>query len=327
MGKPKKYEVITVSTQTKGDTKGYSKDADIAENGSQIDNPIKKLNTALDTSKAGIDSSDDRALRREGNEIQTDTQRYVQGNEDYGMTPETAFDRYNTTGVGTRNRRKLSRLVDALNARDWGTTKAAGQFDNSGMSHSNAGWSVLPVKDVETAESRAQRRVEDYEAQSAQAAIARDDMLRRMAPELWRLKETLTTQFASNLDNTQVNAINGAIQLLFNESQMEFSNRENLRNMLQISKYAATLPSDTQRIFFNTLASLPQMNQMTMQLTDSMQEVYDYYMKHGGLDKEHSDMLNFGMSLGNQPAMMQMLYSMGALKQLPGNVLSMFHMN
>lgn len=250
--------------------------------GSQINNPKTMVKKGTGTAQTGIDNADDYALTREGDETQADTQQYVQQNEDYGVTPESLQDRYNTTGVGTRNTRKLSRLVDALNARDWGTTRAAGQFDNSGMSHSNAGWVTLPAKELDTAEARAQRRAEGYEAQLAQSAIGRDDMLRRMAPELWQLKETLTTQFASQLDNTQVNAVNQAISLLFNETLQEFSNKETIRHALQLADVLSTLPGEVQAMVMNAIIGTPQMSRMQAKLSEEWNQLLMKINQQGG---------------------------------------------
>lgn len=250
--------------------------------GSQINNSKIMAQNGVGTGQVGREAANADALDKYGNRNDAETQQYAQQNEDYGVTPESLQGRYNTTGVGTRNTRKLSRLVDALNARDWGTTRAAGQFDNSGMSHSNAGWVTLPAKELDTAEARAQRRAEGYEAQLAQSAIGRDDMLRRMAPELWNLKEKLTAQFAAQLDATQVNGINQAISLLFTETLQEFSHKETVRHALQLSDILATMPGEVQAMIMSSITGTPPISRMDAALYEEWNQLQMKIAQQGG---------------------------------------------
>lgn len=258
--------------------------ANVKTQSSVVHNPNSTALTGTAAARYAADKSTPGSLDTVGRNAVHDLQSFASMQDDYNMTPEEAFTRYNTTGVNTANRRKLSRLVDALNSRAWGTTAAALGATGDGQLRNNSTdlWKTLQMPHLETMESRAQRRVEGYENAAATAAIGRSDFLKRLAPQLESIRTNLKTQFASNLDNTQVRAIDGAINLFYNEKLGEFNHNELVRHLLNVASIASSLPDDVQKILFNSLLSLPQMSNQMVDLIRQGNETYQHAKQNNG---------------------------------------------
>lgn len=281
--------------------------------GSQVDNPNDSAAQGIRAAQYGRNLVNPQGQDTIGSAAVGDLGSFAQGQEGYNATPESVYNKFNTTGVDTKGRRNLSRLVDLLNNRQWGTTRAAMGYNAEGgmVAPGSAGWKNLDFGPISTAESRAQQRAEGYEAQAAGAEISRSDWLKRLAPQLESLRDTLKTQFANQLDSTQVSAIDRAISMLYNEKQTEFTNREALRHLLNVSSVAVKMPGDAQRIFFNALFNMPQMNGLMIKATDQMNRIFqDAANNNGNVSKEDAANLQLLQKLMAFPQMNAALMSL-----------------
>ena len=272
--------------------------------GSYVDNPNTTTATGLGAAKTGAGNAASVGNDMFGRQATSDMYNYALYNEDYAITPEEAFTRYNTTGIGTKDRRKLSRLVDALNARKWGTTAAAlGATGEGNIRNQNQTlWVDMPMPMLDTAESRGQKRVEGYESAAAQTAISRSDFLKRLAPQLEHVRNTLKTQFGANLDNSQVKALDSAINLFYTEKLQEFSHKELIRHALHAADTMRSLPLDSQKMLFASIMQLPIFTNAMQIATDEAGKAYEFAMQHGTkVTPEMKDTLNTVSTVLNAP--------------------------
>lgn len=279
MADPRSYEMVSSKgkpEETSGQTNAQAKDTIQGAYGhnKSVINPALSVARGTGSDTTAMDSIASRAVNT--------ADEYARGQADYDMTPEKAWDRYNVAGTTGQERNRYSRLVDALNARKWGTTTAAGRYNALTGATENTGgnrWVDMSIPGVQTAESRGQRRAEDYEAMSAGSAIARDDMLKRMAPELEKVRNTLKMNFADRLDSKQLDAIDKELNLMQSQAFLQFSNEEQVQQILRLSSTLVGLPSDTQRMVIGLLQGTALPSAMQMQLNTASQQALDSFYR------------------------------------------------
>ena len=170
--------------------------------------------------------------------------QYANSRSEASATPMGMANKYNVTGVDARRTSNLSRLVDALNNKSWVATTAnqghGANFENYG------GGTVrdLNMPTVETAESRQQRRMEDWQGTAATNELNTRSWLRKMAPQLEMQRQQSILQLEKEMDQTQVHAAISAIDNFFREMLAEFSTNERLRGAAQLAYTLKNLGSD-----------------------------------------------------------------------------------
>lgn len=312
-GQPRDHEIhnpTSVMAQEQHST--LKRDKESAPS-SVVDNVDTTSSTGMSAAKSGAKNADSIGNDAFGRQAVSDLYNYALSNPDYDITPEQIYTQYNVTGTDTKSRRKLARLVDALNARKWGTTTAALGATGEGTIRNQSPnlWVDMSMPNISTAESRAQERAEGYEAAAGQSAISRSDFLKRLAPQLEQIRNTLKTQFGANLDNSQVKALDSAINLFYTEKLQEFSHRELIRHALDASNVMRTLPLDSQKIFFGSMMQLPIMSNAMQTATDETGEAYQYAATHNGqVTPEMRDSLITMQQVLQNPAAMGTAYSL-----------------
>ena len=280
---------------------------------SVVDDVSNTSSTGMSAAKSGAKNADSIGNDTFGRQAVSDLYKYALSNPDYNITPEQIYAQYNVTGTDTKSRRKLARLVDALNARKWGTTTAALGASGEGTIRNQSPnlWVDMSMPNISTAESRAQERAEGYEAAAGQSAISRSDFLKRLAPQLEQIRNTLKTQFGANLDNSQVKALDSAINLFYTETLQEFGHRELIRHALHAANVMHTLPLDSQKIFFGSMMQLPIMSNAMQTATDEAGKAYQYAATHNGqVTPEMRDSLITMQQVLQNPAAMGTAYSL-----------------
>lgn len=280
---------------------------------SVVDDVSNTSSTGMSAAKSGAKNADSIGNDTFGRQAVSDLYNYALSNPDYNITPEQIYAQYNVTGTDTKSRRKLARLVDALNARKWGTTTAALGASGEGTIRNQSPnlWVDMSMPNISTAESRAQERAESYEAAAGQSAISRSDFLKRLAPQLEQIRNTLKTQFGANLDNSQVKALDSAINLFYTETLQEFGHRELIRHALHAANVMHTLPLDSQKIFFGSMMQLPIMSNAMQTATDEAGKAYQYAATHNGqVTPEMRDSLITMQQVLQNPAAMGTAYSL-----------------
>ena len=280
---------------------------------SVVDNVNTTSSTGMSAAKSGAKNADSIGNDTFGKQAVSDLYEYASSNPDYDITPEQIYTQYNVTGTDTKSRRKLARLVDALNARKWGTTTAALGASGEGTIRNQSPnlWVDMSMPNISTAESRAQERAEGYEAAAGQSAISRSDFLKRLAPQLEQIRNSLKTQFGANLDNSQVRALDSAINLFYTEKLQEFSHRELIRHALNASNVMRALPLDSQKIFFGSMMQLPIMSNAMQTATDETGKAYQYAATHNGqVTPEMRDSLITMQQVLQNPVSMGTAYSL-----------------
>lgn len=312
-GQPRRHEIknpTSVMAQEQHST--LKRDKESAPY-SVVDNVDATSSTGISAAKSGAKNADSIGNDTFGKQAVSDLYEYTSSNPDYNITPEQIYAQYNVTGTDTKSRRKLARLVDALNARKWGTTAAALGASGEGTIRNQSPnlWVDMSMPNISTAESRAQERAEGYEAAAGQSAISRSDFLKRLAPQLEQIRNSLKTQFGANLDNSQVRALDSAINLFYTEKLQEFSHRELIRHALNASNVMRALPLDSQKIFFGSMMQLPIMSNAMQTATDETGKAYQYAATHNGqVTPEMRDSLITMQQVLQNPVSMGTAYSM-----------------
>ena len=193
--------------QTKGTPSGTSGTGEgnkTASTGSVVQSPV---------SPAGMDAAKWYGANFNPNVLQSSTaagamDQYANSRTEASATPMGMANKYNVTGVDARRTSNLSRLVDALNNRSWVATTAnqghGANFENYGGGNVKE----LSMPTVETAESRQQRRMEDWQGTAATNELNTRSWLRKMAPQLEQQRNQFLLQFKDKLDSTQISAFN-----------------------------------------------------------------------------------------------------------------------
>ena len=280
---------------------------------SVVDDVSNTSSTGMSAAKSGAKNANSIGNDAFGRLAVSDLYNYALSNPDYNITPEQIYTQYNVTGTDTKSRRKLARLVDALNARKWGTTTAALGATGEGTIRNQSPnlWVDMSMPNISTAESRAQERAEGYETAAGQSAISRSDFLKRLAPQLEQIRNTLKTQFGANLDNSQVKALDSAINLFYTEKLQEFGHRELIRHALHAANVMHTLPLDSQKIFFGSMMQLPIMSNAMQTATDEAGKAYQFAATHNGqVTPEMRDNLITMQQVLQNPAAMGTAYSL-----------------
>lgn len=312
-GQPRDHEIhnpTSVMAQEQYSTSKHDKESAPS---SVVDNVDTTSSTGMSAAKSGAKTADSIGNDTFGKQAVSDLYEYASSNPDYDITPEQIYAQYNVTGTDTKSRRKLARLVDALNARKWGTTAAALGASGEGAIRNQSPnlWVDMSMPNISTAESRAQERAEGYEAAAGQSAISRSDFLKRLAPQLEQIRNSLKTQFGANLDNSQVKALDSAINLFYTEKLQEFSHRELIRHALNASNVMRALPLDSQKIFFGSMMQLPIMSNAMQTATDETGKAYQYAATHNGqVTPEMRDSLITMQQVLQNPVSMGTAYSM-----------------
>ena len=312
-GQPRDHEIhnpTSIVAQEQRNTLALNKEPASSSSSSVVDNVDSTSSTGISAAKSGAKNADSIGNDAFGRQAVNDLYNYALSNPDYDVTPEQIYTQYNVTGTDTKSRRKLARLVDALNARKWGTTVAALGATGEGTIRNQSPnlWVDMAMPNISTAESRAQERAEGYEAAAGQSAISRSDFLKRLAPQLEQVRNTLKTQFGANLDNSQVKALDSAINLFYTEKLQEFSHKELIRHASNVMR---TLPLDSQKIFFGSMMQLPIMSNAMQTATDEAGKAYQFATTHNGqITPEMRDSLITMQQVLQNPAAMGTAYSM-----------------
>ena len=307
-GQPRDHEIhnpTSIVAQEQRNTLALNKEPASSSSSSVVDDVSNTSSTGMSTAKSGAKNADSIGNDAFGRQAVNDLYNYALSNPDYDVTPEQIYTQYNVTGTDTKSRRKLARLVDALNARKWGTTVAALGATGEGTIRNQSPnlWVDMAMPNISTAESRAQERAEGYEAAAGQSAISRSDFLKRLAPQLEQVRNTLKTQFGANLDNSQVKALDSAINLFYTEKL--------IRHALHASNVMRTLPLDSQKIFFGSMMQLPIMSNAMQTATDEAGKAYQFATTHNGqITPEMRDSLITMQQVLQNPAAMGTAYSM-----------------
>ena len=315
-GQPRDHEIhnpTSIVAQEQRNTLALNKEPASSSSSSVVDDVSNTSSTGMSTAKSGAKNAESIGNDAFGRQAVNDLYNYALSNPDYDITPEQIYTQYNVTGTDTKSRRKLARLVDALNARKWGTTVAALGASGEGTIRNQSPnlWVDMAMPNISTAESRAQERAEGYEAAAGQSAISRSDFLKRLAPQLEQVRNTLKTQFGANLDNSQVKALDSAINLFYTEKLQEFSHKELIRHALHASNVMRTLPLDSQKIFFGSMMQLPIMSNAMQTATDEAGKAYQFATTHNGqITPEMRDSLITMQQVLQNPAAMGTAYSM-----------------
>lgn len=312
-GQPRDHEIhnpTSVMAQEQHSTSEHDKESAPS---SEVDDVNATSSTGMSAAKSGAKNAASIGNDTFGRQAVSDLYAYALSNPDYNITPEQIYAQYNVTGTDTKSRRKLARLVDALNARKWGTTVAALGASGEGTIRNQSPnlWVDMSMPNISTAESRAQERAEGYEAAAGQSAISRSDFLKRLAPQLEQIRNTLKTQFGANLDNSQVKALDSAINLFYTETLQEFGHRELIRHALHAANVMHTLPLDSQKIFFGSMMQLPIMSNAMQTATDEAGKAYQYAATHNGqVTPEMRDSLITMQQVLQNPVSMGTAYSL-----------------
>ena len=312
-GQPRDHEIHNPTSVTAQEQHSTLKRDKESAPYSVVDNVNTTSSTGMSAAKSGAENADSIGNDTFGKQAVSDLYEYASSNPDYDITPEQIYAQYNVTGTDTKSRRKLARLVDALNARKWGTTTAALGATGEGTIRNQSPnlWVDMSMPNISTAESRAQERAEGYEAAAGQSAISRSDFLKRLAPQLEQIRNSLKTQFGANLDNAQVRALDSAINLFYTEKLQEFSHRELIRHALNASNVMRALPLDSQKIFFGSMMQLPIMSNAMQTATDETGKAYQYAATHNGqVTPEMRDSLITMQQVLQNPVSMGTAYSM-----------------
>lgn len=312
-GQPRDHEIHNPTSVMAQEQYSTSKNDKESAPSSVVDNVDTTSSTGMSAAKSGAKTADSIGNDTFGQQAVSDLYEYASSNPDYDITPEQIYAQYNVTGTDTKSRRKLARLVDALNARKWGTTAAALGASGEGAIRNQSPnlWVDMSMPNISTAESRAQERAEGYEAAAGQSAISRSDFLKRLAPQLEQIRNSLKTQFGANLDNSQVKALDSAINLFYTEKLQEFSHRELIRHALNASNVMRALPLDSQKIFFGSMMQLPIMSNAMQTATDETGKAYQYAATHNGqVTPEMRDSLITMQQVLQNPVSMGTAYSM-----------------
>lgn len=312
-GQPRDHEIHNPTSVMAQEQHSTSKSDKESAPSSVVDNVDATSSTGMSAAKSGAKNADSIGNDTFGKQAVSDLYNYALSNPDYNITPEQIYAQYNVTGTDTKSRRKLARLVDALNARKWGTTVAALGASGEGAIRNQSPnlWVDMAMPTISTAESRAQERAEGYEAAAGQSAISRSDFLKRLAPQLEQIRNSLKTQFGANLDNSQVKALDSAINLFYTEKLQEFSHRELIRHALNASNVMRALPLDSQKIFFGSMMQLPIMSNAMQTATDETGKAYQYAATHNGqVTPEMRDSLITMQQVLQNPVSMGTAYSM-----------------
>ena len=312
-GQPRDHEIHNPTSVMAQEQHSTPKSDKESAPSSVVDNVDATSSTGMSTAKSGAKNADSIGNDTFGKQAVSDLYNYALSNPDYDITPEQIYAQYNVTGTDTKSRRKLARLVDALNARKWGTTVAALGASGEGNIRNQSPnlWVDMAMPNISTAESRAQERAEGYEAAAGQSAISRSDFLKRLAPQLEQIRNSLKTQFGANLDNSQVKALDSAINLFYTEKLQEFSHRELIRHALNASNVMRALPLDSQKIFFGSMMQLPIMSNAMQTATDETGKAYQYAATHNGqVTPEMRDSLITMQQVLQNPVSMGTAYSM-----------------
>lgn len=312
-GQPRDHEIHNPTSVMAQEQHSTLKSDKESAPSSVVDNVDATSSTGMSAAKSGAKNADSIGNDTFGKQAVSDLYEYASSNPDYDITPEQIYAQYNVTGTDTKSRRKLARLVDALNARKWGTTAAALGASGEGAIRNQSPnlWVDMSMPNISTAESRAQERAEGYEAAAGQSAISRSDFLKRLAPQLEQIRNSLKTQFGANLDNSQVKALDSAINLFYTEKLQEFSHRELIRHALNASNVMRALPLDSQKIFFGSMMQLPIMSNAMQTATDETGKAYQYAATHNGqVTPEMRDSLITMQQVLQNPVSMGTAYSM-----------------
>ena len=312
-GQPRDHEIHNPTSVMAQEQQGALKRNEESAPSSVVDDVNSTSTTGISAAKSGAKNAASIGNDSFGRQAVGDLYNYALSNPDYNVTPEQIYAQYNVTGTDTKSRRKLARLVDALNARKWGTTAAALGATGEGNIRNQSPnlWVDMAMPNISTAESRAQERAESYEAAAGQSAISRSDFLKRLAPQLEQIRNTLKTQFGANLDNSQVKALDSAINLFYTEKLQEFSHKELIRHALHASNVIRTLPLDSQKIFFGSMMQLPIMSNAMQTATDEAGKAYQFAATHNGqVTPEMRDSLITMQQVLQNPAAMGTAYSL-----------------
>ena len=312
-GQPRDHEIHNPTSVMAQEQHSAPKSNKESVHYSVVDNVNTTSSTGMSAAKSGAKNADSIGNDTFGKQAVSDLYKYASSNPDYDITPEQIYTQYNVTGTDTKSRRKLARLVDALNARKWGTTTAALGASGEGTIRNQSPnlWVDMSMPNISTAESRAQERAEGYEAAAGQSAISRSDFLKRLAPQLEQIRNSLKTQFGANLDNSQVRALDSAINLFYTEKLQEFSHRELIRHALNASNVMRALPLDSQKIFFGSIMQLPIMSNAMQTATDETGKAYQYAATHNGqVTPEMRDSLITMQQVLQNPVSMGTAYSL-----------------
>lgn len=312
-GQPRDHEIHNPTSIVAQEQRNTSTPNKEPASSSVVDNVSNTSSTGMSAAKSGAKNAASIGNDAFGRQAVSDLYNYALSNPDYNITPEQIYAQYNVTGTDTKSRRKLARLVDALNARKWGTTTAALGATGEGTIRNQSPnlWVDMAMPNISTAESRAQERAENYEAAAGQSAISRSDFLKRLAPQLEQIRNSLKTQFGANLDNSQVRALDSAINLFYTEKLQEFSHKELIRHALHASNVMRTLPLDSQKIFFGSMMQLPIMSNAMQTATDETGKAYQYAATHNGqVTPEMRDSLITMQQVLQNPVSMGTAYSM-----------------
>lgn len=312
-GQPRDHEIHNPTSVMAQEQQGALKRDEESAPSSVVDDVNSTSSTGISAAKSGAKNAASIGNDTFGRQAVSDLYNYALSNPDYNVTPEQIYAQYNVTGTDTKSRRKLARLVDALNARKWGTTTAALGATGEGTIRNQSPnlWVDMSMPNISTAESRAQERAEGYEAAAGQSAISRSDFLKRLAPQLEQIRNTLKTQFGANLDNSQVKALDSAINLFYTETLQEFSHKELIRHALHASNVIRTLPLDSQKIFFGSMMQLPIMSNAMQTATDEAGKAYQFAATHNGqVTPEMRDSLITMQQVLQNPASMGTAYSL-----------------
>ena len=312
-GQPRDHEIHNPTSVMAQEQQSALKRDEESAPSSVVDDVNSTSTTGISAAKSGAKNAASIGNDSFGRQAVSDLYNYALLNPDYNVTPEQIYAQYNVTGTDTKSRRKLARLVDALNARKWGTTVAALGATGEGTIRNQSPnlWVDMTMPNISTAESRAQERAENYEAAAGQSAISRSDFLKRLAPQLEQIRNTLKTQFGANLDNSQVKALDSAINLFYTEKLQEFSHKELIRHALHASNVIRTLPLDSQKIFFGSMMQLPIMSNAMQTATDEAGKAYQFAATHNGqVTPEMRDSLITMQQVLQNPAAMGTAYSL-----------------
>ena len=248
--------------------------------------------------------------------------RYANSRDEASATPVGMADKYNVTGVTGRRSSNLSRLVDALNNKSWVATTANLGFGPQGQEKGGGNVKELSMPTVETAESRQQQRMENYQSTAATNELDMRSWLRRMAPQLEQQRNQFLLQFKDKLDSTQISAFNQALSLAYAEALKVFTDEQMVQQALKVTKLIRTLPDEAQGAFFANFFNNQYMPRWAAQMSSRMGDILQNAAATGNLTQAQLGDLQWLSKMLGVPSQLAFSGAMTNAMDAAGNVIN-----
>lgn len=248
--------------------------------------------------------------------------QYANSREEASATPVGMADKYNVTGVTGRRSSNLSRLVDALNNKSWVATTANLGFGPQGQEKGGGNVKELSMPNVETAESRQQKRMESYQDTAATNELNTRSWLRKMAPQLEQQRNQFLLQFKDKLDSTQISAFNQALSLAYAEALKVFTDEQMVQQALKVTKLIRTLPDEAQGAFFANFFGNQYMPRWVAQMSSRMGSILQNAAATGNLTQAQLGDLQWLSKMLGVPSQLAFSGAMTNAMDTAGNVIN-----